>query len=192
MNKKLILGIILPVVIIITLAIVGSLNIGFSAERSLYQTISLKDLSKEGNVYNSLKIGNLVLNNTYFLGKRYEAAALTACLVDSENGRTPIRAGNVFYSEGDSQVTDGSYYDYYNDGTKSIEVGANSKKTVGIFMSPDYQFNWKNYSQLLEDYAGYDSILVIEGPSTYSNRYSDCSDINLENNANITKISLSI
>ena len=150
MRLKIIFGIVLPVLLIILLAIVGSLDIGFSTTKTFVKQITVKDIVSDGSLRNTLKLGEYNFKNEYFLGKRYSLKPLMACLVDKESVKQNYNAGNVFYSEGDYSPGKEVFYSD-NSQELSVEISAGSKKTVTIYINPSYSY-YQNYTQLLEQF----------------------------------------
>jgi len=84
MMYKLIFGIILPLMIIISLAIIASYG-EVKEEREFLKVISIQTVLKDGNIRDKVKIGDIVLTNDFTLPKRYELPLFGACLIDSDN-----------------------------------------------------------------------------------------------------------
>lgn len=185
MKFKIILGIIIPLLIIITLTLLGSLDIGFSVKEDYITRISLQDISSNNQLRRSIKIADIYLENDYFLGKRYDLPRLGICLDDKEGKLQKINAGQLQYSEGEYSATRdpifGEVQYYYRGSERSIQIDANGKKIVRIFLEPSYEFQYKNYTELLAQYKDYDSLVVYElkndGP--YYN-YNECYNLDQE------------
>jgi len=181
MKLKIIFGIALPIIFIIVLAILGSNDSGFSVKKKFVDSISLKDAAYNGQPRNTIKIGDIILENEYFLGKRYSLPALTACLIDKEKVKQNANAGSVFYSEGDYDPYSSEGLVAYNDyQQRSIEIPAYGKETAGVFMNPSYAY-YANYSELLAQYQDYDELIILEKNDKSRNRngyydpgYQDC------------------
>lgn len=176
MKIKIILGIILPLILILGLAILGSVDVGFSVEKQFVHQITIKDVFSEKQLKNTIKLGDINIENQYFLGKRYDLKPLTACLIDKENVKQRMNAGSVSYSEGDYNPTEVVVYNYYNTKQeRSVEIPANGKKTISIYLNPSYAY-YQNYSQLLEQYKDYDEIVLVEQkPQKFGSYYNqDC------------------
>ena len=190
MKFKIIFGIIIPLLTIIVLVTLGSLNIGFSVKKDFVTKLTLKDIFEESQLRNSIKIADITLENDYFLGKRYELPRLGICLDDKEGNLQRINAGNLQYSEGDYDYERGDFvyqtsyksYPYYYGGyneARNIQIKANEKKSIRVFLQPSYEFGYKNYTQLLEQYGEYDALLIFEIGNKYTSYY-DCSNIDQE------------
>jgi len=175
MNLKIILGIIIPLVLILALGIVGSLSIGFSVNKSYEKILDLEEVASEGQIRNVVEIGQYRLVNDYFLPKRYSTETIIPCLVDNENIKQPIEAGNIEYSEGDIEPFDKvDIYNYRSNAkSRSIEVSANGEKTIKLLLYPSYMFQYKNLSQLRDEFSEYDSLVLVEKKSSpyYQNEY---------------------
>lgn len=190
MKLKIILGIIIPLIIVITLTILGSLNIGFSVKKEFIDKLTFKDIFTENyQLRESIKIADITLENDYFLGRRYELPRLGICLDDKEGALQRINAGVLQYGEGDydyeredflyeTAYRTYPYYYGYNE-ARNIQIKANGKKSVRVFLQPSYEFNYENYTQLLERYGDYNSLLVFEMGNKYKSYYY-CSDIDQE------------
>ncbi len=185
MKLKIILGIIIPVIIILVLAILGSLDIGFKAEHVYDKQLTLSDMFSEGNLRQHIKIGEIRITNDYFMSKRYNLPRLKACLVDKEAGKQIIDAANVFYSEGDyTYNNDIIYPDYYGRSgvPQSVQIESNGNKTVYVYLQPTINVNYYDYNnpndpkststvqqRLLQQYGEYDEIVLIEQEKNYQN-----------------------
>ena len=196
MKLKLILGIIIPLVIIVVLAMLGSLDIGFEAKKSFEKKLTLDDMFVDGNLRQTVKVGEIKLTNDYFLGKRYDLPKYKACLVDRESLKPKMDAANVVYSEGDYTYEKDIIYDsnYYgrSGAAQSVQVDSNSNKTVYIYLNPTiyvdtYRYDYTNpnnpkaitktfQESLLEQYGAYDEIVLVENKKTTGYNYASCSN----------------
>lgn len=180
MKLKIILGIIIPVIIIIVLAILGSLDIGFKAEYDYEKQLTLNDLFSDGSLRQHIKVGEIKITNDYFMSKRYNLPRLHACLVDKEAGKQIADAANVFYSEGDyTYNNDIIYPDYYGRSgvPQSVEISSNGNKTVYVYLQPTINVNYYENEEdkltpmqrLTQQYGDYDEIVLIEQEKNYQN-----------------------
>ncbi|PIN93565.1 hypothetical protein COU54_02700 [Candidatus Pacearchaeota archaeon CG10_big_fil_rev_8_21_14_0_10_31_24] len=177
MKFKLIFGIAIPVIIIIVLAILGSSNSGFSLDQKYIDKIAVADVYYNDQLRNSVFIGNITMQNDYFLGKRHSLPILTACLIDSQDINSPLDAGTVFYSEGDMDYSPNSLTGYMNydmgygnyDQIVSIDLPANSEKIVKVYLNPNYAY-YQDNSQLLEYYKPYEELVIMKLDSNYYSR----------------------
>lgn len=178
MKLKIVLGIIIPVIVILVLAILGSLNIGFKAEYDYEKQLTLNDMFSEGNLRQHVKVGEIRITNDYFMSKRYNLPRLKACLVDKEAGKQIVDAANVFYSEGDYTYNkDIIYPDYYERSgvPQSVQVSSNGNKTVYIYLQPTLYTNYYDpdspgltpQQRLIQEYGEYDEIVLIEQEKNY-------------------------
>lgn len=181
MRLKIIFGIIIPLIIIIILAVLGSLKIGFNLEKDFSKEISLNNLFVDNKMKNSIKIGEIIMTNDYFLSKRQDLNYLAACLIDKENVKETVSVGNVYYSEGDyNPYNDASYYGNYKD--RSVEIKSREKKIIYVYLEPDYTFRKESYAQLVDVYNDYDEIIIFEKRkyNAYSSYRNYCSDLDQE------------
>jgi hypothetical protein len=192
MKYKIVFGIAIPTIIILLLVFLGSLNIGFSIDKTYVNQLAFQDIFTEDyQLRKSIKIADITVDNDYFLGKRYELPRLGICLDDKEGNLARLNAGNLQYSEGeynynsnDFIFSESSYrsYPYYYGGrseARNIEINANNKKIIRIFLQPSYEFNYLNYTQLLNKYGDYDSLLIFELSNNY-NSYYYCNQLDQE------------
>ncbi|MBI2448773.1 hypothetical protein HYV49_00575 [Candidatus Pacearchaeota archaeon] len=184
MNLKIIFGVIVPALIIVFITILGSLG-SIDVKKGFVTKIALTDIFRDGRIVNSIKIGDIYLENDYFLSQRYEFPSWSACLNDKEGVLQRIAAGNIQYSEGD--------YEYEpeqlarsvvgsTDNVLSVEVKANDEKKISIYLQPAYNIqygpygNSRNYTELLKDYGGYDELVIFELEDNYGKyNYYDAS-----------------
>ncbi len=181
MNLKLLLGVIIPVILIIVIAILGSSNSGLIVNEETISSLKVGDIftDKYNNGYsnslsNSIRVGKVSIDNNYFLSRRYEFPAKVACLVDSQQEKPNVVAGYIHYSEGvlvDDSGYNSLYGGYYNSygysQSVSIELDANEKKVINFFLVPDYAFTYKNSSELIKEYSGYDKVIIVEESQGY-------------------------
>src|SRR4051812_14178838 len=121
MKLRLIFGVIIPLVIIITLAILGALPYGFSVRHNFVSSLNANDLISDGKIKSHIELGSVVIVNDYFLGKRYDLQPLIACLRDKESTKATMDAGSVVYSEGDYNYNDElGYYPPYQQNSRSV------------------------------------------------------------------------
>lgn len=193
MKFKIIFGIALPVIIIVILVILGSLDIGFSVKKKFIDKLSLQDIfTQDYQIKNAIKIADITLENNYFLGKRYDLPGLGICLDDIEGNHPRIEAGSLLYGEGQYNYEKGGFiyqetdmyrsYPYYGSNraeAKNIQIGANEKKNIRIFLQPSYQFAYRNYTELIQQYKEYDSLLIFETDNN-RNLYYACNDLDQE------------
>ena len=190
MNLKIIFGIIVPAIIIVFITILGSLG-SIDVKKGFVTRIILSDIFKDGRVVNSIKIGDIYLENDYFLSQRYEFPSLSACLNDKEGALQRIYAGNIQYSEGDYEYEPEQLARPVVGGNAkelSVEVRANDEKQVSIFLQPSYNFqygpygNFRNYTDLIKDYGGYEELIVFESEDNYYKYYPE-----VDGNCNINE-----
>jgi len=172
MILKIVFGIVIPLVIIISLAIIANIDSDFSVSFNYSKSLNLNEISHEGKIRSYVKIGEVNLENNYFLPKRFTLEPLYACLVDEEKISRPITAGNIEFSEGDYNYE--GNFDYYSQSKdRSVEINSNEKKIVNIYLMPIYSFSYMNLSMLIEEYGEYDKIIIIQNTQN-KNYYSVC------------------
>lgn len=164
MKAKIIFGIIIPALVILTLSILASSTQGFSAKTEFIDQITLTDVFHDSQLRNSVKVGEISLANDYFLAKRHTLNPLTACLVDKDHAKSILDAGTITYSEGDYDLNKDSLiyssYNYNYNQPQSVEIPAHGAKKVAIFINPSYNY-YENYSQLLEQYKEYEELVIV-------------------------------
>ena len=188
MNIKLIVGIIVPVLIILSLVFLSSSNIGFSIEKETEKFIKFDSLFTTQSSYQakgSIPIQTITLKNDYFLGKRFDLPRLIACLNDKES-KKQRESLTIRYSEGnyepssDIPIFSELSYDYYsNSAQQNVQIPAKGKKQIKILLEPKYVYNYNN-ENYLESYKEYDEVLLVEAKrnSEYSYySYNSCSDL---------------
>ena len=174
MKVKIIFGIVIPLIVIITLAILGSVD-KISVEENYLTKVSVKEAFGDGVLSKTVKIGEIILTNEHFLAKRSDLPNLGACLVDEDWSSRPLDAGNVVYSEGDFGPDSEFYYD--NNNERSIEIGAREEETVRVYIEPSYIFQRQNYSELVEAYGSYDNLVVYEKEKNRGYYYDQCGSL---------------
>ncbi len=189
MKGKIIFGIIIPALIVVTLAVLGSLG-ELKIDRKFVSQLTFQDILRDQSIAESIKIGDLFLENNYFLSKRADLPRLGACLIDKEGDEggnmQRVDVGQIQYNEGEYTPSEsgvqrvlepypqGYYGDYYGGGARSVELQPGQKKKITIFLLPSYNFKYSNYggnmnlSELNKRYGGYDEVLVFESNGQYS------------------------
>ena len=195
MIYKIILGIVLPVLLIVSLAVVASYG-EVSENRVFLKEISVqKIISEERGLKNSIKIGDIQLQNDFLLSKRHSMPMLGACLIDTEGEKQNIEIGTVDFSEGEY------VYEYENvyrtDSYTSVEIKSKETKKVYVYLVPNYYYGKENYSELLTKYKGYDTVIIYEKKTKsrgyeYYDRYDyvSCNNLNENDKNKATKIKL--
>jgi hypothetical protein len=192
MNLKLLLGIFLPLVLLISLVLLSSSNIGFLIETDTIESVYFDSIFvKEAELENKVLVRTIIVSNNFFLPKRYELPKFLACLNNKE-GNIRIPDLQVKYYEGtytkESETpifNEISLYDYYYYGSNdyyyksnSIELPTYSKKQIRIFIEPkDYEY----YDNGIKEY---DEILLIQSEKPY------CHEINSKEMISATHIDI--
>ena len=183
MNLKLILGIFIPLIFIIALIILSSINVGYSIEKENEKNLEYNKLFTSQSQAGEVKIQTITIKNDYFLPKKIELPKIMVCLSDKE-GKTRNQNLYVRYNEGKSSeipktpivedlgLARSSYgYNYYTT-TKAVEVPAHSTKEVKVMVQPKYSYNYNYPTQNYADYE-YDELLIIEPDDDNNYAYYD-------------------
>jgi len=180
MKYKIIFGIAIPLFLIITLAIIASYG-SIESEEDFIESISLNDISKDGQIKPSIKVGDIKLTNDYNLPKRYELPSLGVCLIDSEGFKQKLEAGSIEYSEGDYSYGQ-EIYARKVENYRSVEVGSKEDKTVSVYLIPSYVFSKRTNKELIEEYKDYNELIIYkkEKQRNSYNRYNylSCNNLN--------------
>ncbi len=162
MKLKIIFGIIVPSILIVILAILGSLNIGFSVKETYTPELSLsRDILDNGLLKNAIEVGEIDIDNDYLFSKRYNLPPLRACLIDTSKTEDSIEAGTIEYGEGDLVLTDGLTY-YGRNSEKNVQIGSYGEKTVNIYLMPSSTFTYMDSTELTSKYGKYDELIIYE------------------------------
>jgi len=172
MKLKIFLGIIIPLVIVIILVTLGSIDVGFSLKKNFEKNISSSEIFKTGYSNNAIRIGEIEIKNDYFLAKRIDAPAYLACLYDKEKVRPLQSTGAIFYNEGDysedTRMLDlakvqysSRYYPGYNYGNykTNIEIGAHKVKKLQVYYSSNGYYGYGPIDTSKQDY---DYLILVE------------------------------
>lgn len=204
MNLKLVFGIVIPLIIIILLAGLSNLNIGFSVQKDTSTSLNLADLfTNTSQVLPNIPVQTITLNNDFFLPRQYELPRYIACLNDQQ-AKVQRYDMQIIYSEG--KLIPGNnipifydlVYDYYSSSRKSVELSSNSMKQVKVSAQPiniyySYYYPYKDprikvvppiteYENKVLQYESYDELLLLEISSTqyYYNRCQELSSEELD------------
>ena len=158
MKYRLILGVILPILIIIGLAV--SVSLGEVEEtKNFEKEISIKTIITENSIRDNIKVGEIRLTNNFALSKRHEIPFYGACLIDTEKQKNNIDIGTIEVYQGD-YVYDDAYGSREN--YRSIELTPHEEKIINVYLKPSYYYYNKGYDTLLAEYKGYDTLLIYE------------------------------
>jgi hypothetical protein len=179
MNLKLVLGVFIPALVIIILIGLSSADIEFSVEKETINSVELGPLiSTQYHPKSQVPIQTITVSNDFFMPRKFELPKLVACLNDKE-GAKQMQDLQVKYNEGtysrgsDIPFFDDIFYDYRYDSRRSIELSANSKKQVKVFVVPKYSYNYQDISS----YKEYDEILLIQLKDRRRYYYNICSGL---------------
>ncbi len=203
MNLKFVLGILVPLIVIISLVVLSTVNVGFSIQKQSEKSIDFNVLFTNENRAGEIKIQTITVKNDYFLSKKIELPRVMACLYDKE-GKVKSQNLYVRYNEGisseipETQVAGELFalsssrygYSYYTT-SKVIDVPADSQKDVKVMVQPHYTYNYNNKKD--ESNYEYDEILIIE-PEKKQDYYSydSCSNLDDKDLEHADRISISI
>ncbi len=178
MSLKIVFGIVIPLAVVVILALLGSLNIGFSTKTSYISEVSISELFNDGKLETNVKIGEVTLNNDYLFAKRFDLPNLKTCLIDSEGKGVIQDIGETFYGEGDYS---GERYDldYYGSRSRNVQIGAYGSKEIAIYVRPNY-FSYENYNDLIQRYGAYDEAVIVEIDDSNYYNYFSCSGLSKE------------
>ena len=173
MNLKLVIGIFLPLVLIIALVVMSSVNTGLSIEKDTPKEIAFEDIFSKTSSLDEATIQTLTIQNDYFLSKRVDLPQVMVCLYDKEN---KIKSPNLYatYNEGnpsnipDNPIT-GIMADSYGDGSngyttkRNLDISAHSSQQVKLiilqvyYISPSKEFDDILIVETDEDSYAYDA-----------------------------------
>ena len=161
MNIKLLLGVIIPVLLIITLAVLGSIGGDFYVETEVVEEITLENLFGQGD---GVLAKTITVYNDFFMPRKYEFPNYIACLHDSSNGLRNIDF-TVIYEETirSREVVTPIYEELITRSIprtrSSVDVNPYSEKEINIFLNSLRTVDIENRRNQYEDY---DQILLIE------------------------------
>ncbi|MBI2652794.1 hypothetical protein HYX00_04985 [Candidatus Woesearchaeota archaeon] len=193
MNLKLILGIVMPLVVIISLIVLSSSNAGFYIEKETEKSLSYNSVFTSQNQAGEVKIQTITLKNDYFLPKKIEMPKIIVCLYDAQG---KIKSQNLYvrYNEGKtSEIPKSSVfgelqsisraYDYgYYTATRIVDIPAHSKKELKLMVQPKNIYNNYDYNNKNSE-AEFDEVLIIEPKEdkdnyySYYNSYDSCANL---------------
>ena len=176
----------------------ASVNIGFSIKKQVIGEVNYSDVFKKDYSSQAFKIGEIKIENDYFLPRRYELSAVLACLFDEDRAKPIVSAGSVFFNEGEtnritpdfnlielSKATSSMYYSYSSEPI-NVEMGANQEKSIILYFSPAYRYYRYDYN-VYTDYAFYDSIILVDKKNSKS---MSCGSLSAEEIKQAKKISI--
>ncbi len=175
MNNKVLLGIVLPSVLIITLILLSASNIGLSVVREPVNSLRFYSLfvySRGEQEKNTIPLETLTVTNNFFLARTYTLPDIVVCL-SGEKGTKRIYTGieyeGVSYENGGTPVFDeiNDIYDYH---TEVIDLPAYSKKEIRVSTKPVYLYE---YGRTLESYKAYNKSLVIIETNGENGEYTE-------------------
>jgi len=191
MKLKIFLGIILPLVLVVFLIILASWPSGFSTNKDFDEEIDLDVAFQNSYSNNAVRIGEIKVDNDYFLPKRFDAPNYISCFYDEDKKRPLMSGGYIFYNEGEYSPnvkildlnTKASglkyYHPYYygrnRDYKTSIEIGAHKSKILQIYYSSNR--NYYSYGGTENPERDYDTLLLIE---TKNNEQISCESLSSE------------
>jgi len=152
MNTKFILGICIPLIVIIVLVTLSTVQTGFVVEEKLADGISMKAISENSQGKTLLTV---TVTNDYFLPRSYALPQLVACLYDSsgKNQGQNVYArwatiNNILYPGADILL----YPEQDRADVSGLDLAPNDKKSVYFYTTSFYSsYIWR-----------YDKLLLIE------------------------------
>lgn len=190
MKLKIFLGVILPLVLIVFLTVLASWPSGFSTNKDFDEEIDFDVAFQNSYSNNAVRIGEIKVDNDYFLPKRFDAPNYISCFYDEDKKRPLMTGGYVFYNEGEyspnvkildltTKASELAYYrpyNYRNSNYKtSIEIGAHKSKILQIYYSSNR--NYYGYGGTENPERDYDTLLLIE---TKGNEQLSCESLSSE------------
>ncbi len=180
MKLKLIFGIIIPLIIIVTLSILGNLNIGFTVKEKYIQNIKFSDLFNRQNSNNQIELSSVEINNDYFLAKRYDLPPKIVCLIDNEKIKQNADIGSLYYSEGDINNNEFDPY-YYRNNNYNVQVNSGKSKEIKTFaQSYNLRSYSYNYNLTIQNYRDYDKIVIVDNKRLDNYRSTSCYNLDEE------------
>lgn len=155
MNYKLILGIISPIIIIISLITFESLNTAFSIEGQYIDSIPYEKIFKPDVIEMfEIKLGDISIKNNYFFSRRYYLPVLGLCLIDDDNFKQPVNIGNMYAG---SFSYSSSIYE-----KKTIEIKPGEELLIDVLFYPEYGVYNASEAWLKETYGDYETLIIYE------------------------------
>ncbi len=189
MNFKLIVGIFVPLLIIITLIILGSSKIGFSISEENAESVAFSSVFPQlGGSQEEVVIQTITITNDFFLPRRYELSRVAVCFRDKENPHQGRRDYlEVQYSEGtylpqsDVPVFNKLLVKSWRSASSgnidiatSIELPRMSKKKIKIILIPKEFYVSKNSTSVIQQilpYKNYEELLLIKPQNNARHSY---------------------
>jgi len=190
---KLLIGITIPLIIILILAIVSNMDAGLEIENTNIESIDWKILN---NSYNIIGVYNIAITNNFLIPRKYELPDFIACLND-KNGINPRFSLEVLYSEGTYNRLKGHYefdktffgINHY-EARKTIDLSINQEKTIKVnIRTPLFLEGISPYTPQLSTSPPYNEILLIEVEDSAKRGYS-CYSLSQEEIDNAIKIKI--
>lgn len=182
-NIKLLLGIIIPFMAILSLVVLSVTT----AETGISFSEETEESVRFDKTHNSrTHIYTRTITNDFFMPKKYELPKLIFCLNDKQMKERP-RMPSISYEEGFYEKN--SELPVFNKGQKNynifsdinIELPANSKKQIKFFVNFDYLLN-------REESNDYEILLIKDARS--NSGYDPCSNLNSEEFESATHIEI--
>lgn len=179
MNKRLLFGILIPLVLAIVLVILSISGVGLSVSETTTPTLdkSLFLENSSGNGYTLVQ--TISVNNNFFLGRKFEIPYYRACLMDTEGVIGP-RSASLKYSRGTRHRTpnvpilDEVLMDFDRYTSRIIDLGPHEEKTVQIKINGKYSY-YEKYEERQRELTHYDKVFLYADQSN-SYRYCDSLD----------------
>ena len=182
MNIKLILGIFLPSLVIISLVVLSSSNVGFSVLKETVKSVKFDSLFIKEARKGSPLLQVITIKNNFFIPRRFELPRLIACLNDKD-GLNPRENVEIKYiqgysSENNTHIFDDIVYNSYFP-TQSIEI-SDGEMYFSVIARPRFSYSHFNkhsdYVNSLFAVKDYDELLLIKSKGS-DNYYNSCADL---------------
>jgi len=187
---KLFIGIFIPLIIVIFLAVLSMSDIGYHVEKETKVSVNYGEVIQNTSSSRKVLIQTISLNNDFFLPRKFELPGIVACLNDKDN----IRAREslvVEYSEGEylqgRGLLEEVFLPYTSTQKKTIDIKSNTKKQVKVYVTSKYV-----YGSRINSYQDFDEILLVEvkGDSNFLRIYSYCQRLTADDLVDAVHISL--
>ncbi len=183
MNKKILFGIIVPLVLLVALTILSNLNIGVSINFNPVKSLDFNELF--GVDYRKIILAKLTIENNFFLPRSIEVENYKACFYSTQNGVAYNRDIYLYFTP----IAQTNYYggEIFSDGNNqylnNIPVKQNDKIEAELYMQNIYDSRGEQKVY----YLSYDKILLFKyDKNRYE--YDFCSKVSKEDIKNAVSI----
>ncbi len=182
MNKKIIFGVFLPLIIIIFLITLNILNVGLTITQENPKYIFLSSLfNEEDEPTKSTILQTYLLDNDFFLSRKYKLPNVNICLVDNEKVRSMIDF-EVIYKKGFFEEKDLKYVSYLDISNRWINLPSNSQTAFVIMINTLKKYSTSKHNS----YEEFDELIIVEfKDDLYHITCSELTDEMIENAVHI-------